>query len=90
MGPERGGRGVGTGRRGLGPGENPSGRRGPQLQGGRIRRQEPGGERSRVRPTVGEAEPREKARKEREELERQAAEAAAWDEQRRRTPPQGG
>lgn len=81
MGPERGE-----------PGDSGPDEQGPDAQdatparpgGGRIRRQEPGATQPRP-PTVGEARAREKARKEREELERQAAETAAKDEQRRRT-----
>ncbi|MFC4602266.1 hypothetical protein [Rhodococcus kronopolitis] len=49
-----------------------------------MRRQEPGSTRPRP-PTVGESRARDKARREREELEIQAAETAAREEQRRRT-----
>ncbi|PTR40512.1 hypothetical protein C8K38_11338 [Rhodococcus sp. OK611] len=56
--------------------------------GGRIRRQEPGSTVPRP-PTVGEARARDKARKDRAEQERLAAEAEAKAEERRRKRKKG-
>nr|WP_231496326.1 hypothetical protein [Rhodococcus sp. UNC363MFTsu5.1] len=90
MGPDQGepddrsGAGEAGGADGAGAGDEAA----QAPSGGRIRRQEPGTTVPRP-PTVGEARARDKARKERAEQERLAAEAEAKAEERRRKRRKG-